>query len=119
MNSPRLLTVLALFVTFTSAQAAPEIIRTADFVTAAGLAAADVGLAIAPRSLSRLALDNLCFRDISDYAGQLDLVLALRADGVMRVVTVRRGPDEWRELALQFDARMFALTKQAQRPPGQ
>ena len=58
----------------------PEIIRTADFVTAAGLAAADVGLAIAPRSLSRLALDNLCFRDISDYAGQLDLVLALRAD---------------------------------------
>ena len=29
MNSPRLLTVLALFVTFTSAQAAPEIIRTA------------------------------------------------------------------------------------------
>lgn len=58
----------------------PEIVRTADFITAAGLAAAGMGLVVAPRSLMRLVLDGLCYRDVSDYRAVLELVLIRRAD---------------------------------------
>lgn len=58
----------------------PEIVRTADFITAAGLAAAGMGLVVAPRSLTRLALEGLCYRDVSDYKAVLELVLIRRAD---------------------------------------
>jgi DNA-binding transcriptional LysR family regulator len=57
----------------------PEIIRTVDFITAAGLAVAGMGLVVAPRSLTRLALQGLCFRDIADLMAPLDLVLVARA----------------------------------------
>ena len=58
----------------------PAIHRTSDFITAAGLAVSGAGIAIAPKSLTRLNLQGLCFRDIEDYTGRLDLVLIMRSD---------------------------------------
>ncbi len=58
----------------------PEIQRTSNFITAAGLVAAGTGIAIAPRSLERLCLDDICFREIADHAASLDLVAIFRTD---------------------------------------
>lgn len=58
----------------------PAIWRTSDFITAAGLAASGAGIAIAPRSLARLNLQNLLFRDIVDHDACLELVLIARSD---------------------------------------
>lgn len=58
----------------------PEIVRTADFITAAGLAAANVGIAAVPESLSRLQIDGLVYRAIEDHRASLDLVVLHRAD---------------------------------------
>ncbi|HKR17138.1 LysR family transcriptional regulator [Rhizorhapis sp.] len=58
----------------------PPIQRTSDFITAAGLAASGVGIAIAPKSLARLDLQNLLFRDIVDHEARLALVLIVRTD---------------------------------------
>lgn len=58
----------------------PDIHRTSDFITAAGLAVSGAGIVIAPQSLTRLNLQGLCFRDIVDYTGRLDLVLIMRSD---------------------------------------
>lgn len=60
--------------------AMPEISRTADFITAAGFAAAGSGIVIAPRSLTRLCLEGLCFRDLSDHRANLDLMMVTRSD---------------------------------------
>lgn len=70
----------------------PDIVRTADFITAAGLAAAGVGLVMAPRSLTRLALEGLCYRDVSDYQAMLELVLVRRADAPAAVRDVLLEP---------------------------
>ncbi len=70
----------------------PEIVRTADFITAAGLAAAGMGLVMAPRSLTRLALEGLCYRDVSDYQAMLELVLIRRADAPVAVRDVLLEP---------------------------
>ena len=66
--------------------------RTADFITAAGLAAAGMGLVMAPRSLTRLALEGLCYRDVSDYQAMLELVLIRRADAPVAVRDVLLEP---------------------------
>lgn len=58
----------------------PATQRTSDFITAAGLAASGTGIAITPRSLARLNLQNLIFRDIADHSARLELVLAMRSD---------------------------------------
>jgi DNA-binding transcriptional LysR family regulator len=72
----------------------PEIVRTADFITAAGLAAAGMGLVVAPRSLTRLALEGLCYRGVSDYHAVLELVLIRRADAPAAVRDVLLEPPE-------------------------
>lgn len=60
--------------------AMPEIVKTADFITAAGFAAAGIGIAAVPASLKRLALQGLHYRAISDHVARLDLVLVHRED---------------------------------------
>lgn len=69
----------------------PPIQQTTDFITAAGLAASGTGIAIAPRSLARLNLHNLCFRDISDHRARLELVLIARSDMPSAISNVLSG----------------------------
>lgn len=57
-----------------------EIERTADFLTAASLAAAGFGLVLAPASLVKLNLDCLVFRDISDFDENVSTTLIHRPD---------------------------------------
>nr|WP_282435880.1 MULTISPECIES: LysR family transcriptional regulator [unclassified Novosphingobium] len=52
----------------------PPIRRTADFITAASLAAAGQGVILAPASLARLHLEGLVFRPLADHAATVDLV---------------------------------------------
>ncbi|WP_333605232.1 LysR substrate-binding domain-containing protein [Novosphingobium sp.] len=66
----------------------PDIIRTTDFITAAGLAAAGVGIAAVPGSLEKLHLDGLAYRQIANHAMSLDLVLVHRADGPQAALAV-------------------------------
>lgn len=58
----------------------PDVVRTTDFISAAGLAAAGIGLVLAPRSLSRLGVEGISFRDLADHRATLDLVLICRDD---------------------------------------
>jgi DNA-binding transcriptional LysR family regulator len=60
--------------------AMPEIVRTADFITAAGLAASGIGIAAVPGSLEKLQLQGLQYRPIGDHFARLDLVLLHRRD---------------------------------------
>lgn len=60
--------------------AIPPIIRTADFFTAAGLAAAGVGVATVPASLVRLNLEGMLYREIVDHDAWLEMVLVRRDD---------------------------------------
>ncbi len=54
----------------------PELIRTDDFVTAAALTAAGLGIVLAPSSLKRLDLPELAYRPLAeaDVAVQLAMV---------------------------------------------
>ena len=58
----------------------PSTIYTKDFITAAGLAAADIGVAAVPRSLSSLKIGGLEHRPIVDLDASLELVLLNRPD---------------------------------------
>lgn len=58
----------------------PEITRTKDFITAAGLAAAGMGVAAVPASLTALQLAGLLYRPISDLDAAMELVLLCRDD---------------------------------------
>ena len=58
----------------------PSILQTSDFITAATMAAAGLGVVVAPKSLSRLHLDGICYRDIRDYEDMVDIVLIYRED---------------------------------------
>lgn len=58
----------------------PEITRTTDFITAAGLAAAGMGVAAVPASLTALRLAGLLYRPITDLTAVMDLVLLCRED---------------------------------------
>lgn len=58
--------------------APPGIIRTKDFITAAGLAAAGMGIAAVPASLTALALKGLVYRPVTDLDARLELVLLWR-----------------------------------------
>jgi DNA-binding transcriptional LysR family regulator len=53
-----------------------------DFVTAAGLAAAGLGVVLAPTSLARLALPGLAFCRLTDFQGVIELAFAWRTDGL-------------------------------------
>ena len=59
---------------------APNTIYTKDFISAAGLAAADIGVAAVPRSLSSLKIGGLEYRPIIDLDASLELVLLNRPD---------------------------------------
>lgn len=54
--------------------------KTGDFITAAALAAAGEGVAIAPRSLSKLALEDLAFRPVADHHLSVELVAIAREE---------------------------------------
>ena len=56
------------------------IVRTPDYLTAASLTAAGVGVVLAPASLARMQLDGLAFVSVSDYRAGLELMMAFRAD---------------------------------------
>ncbi|TAL03611.1 MAG: LysR family transcriptional regulator [Rhodospirillaceae bacterium] len=56
----------------------PEVVRTKDFITAGGLAAAGTGVAVVPTSLTALALEGLVYRPIIDLDFRLELVLLCR-----------------------------------------
>lgn len=72
---------------------APLIRRTADFITAASLAAAGQGVILAPASLARLNLEGLVFRPLADHAGTVDLVTLAGAHVPPQVVAaLKRDP---------------------------
>lgn len=58
----------------------PAIMQTSDFITAASMAAAGMGVVLAPVSLSRLRLEGLCYRSIGHYDGVLEIALIHRED---------------------------------------
>ena len=58
----------------------PPILQTSDFITAAAMAAAGMGVVLAPQSLSRLHLDGICYRPVRDHEDMLDIVLIYRED---------------------------------------
>jgi DNA-binding transcriptional LysR family regulator len=60
--------------------AIPDIIPTRDFISAAGFAAAGMGVAVVPSSLGRLDLDGVVYREVDGHDGWLDLMLVSRAD---------------------------------------
>lgn len=60
--------------------ATPATIQTSDFISAASMAAAGMGVILAPASLSRLHLEGLCYRTIDDYEDVLDIALIHRED---------------------------------------
>ncbi|MBU0823791.1 LysR family transcriptional regulator [Altererythrobacter marinus] len=62
----------------------PEILSTEDFVSAACLAAAGVGLVLAPESLCNLGLKGVVFRPLGDYSECLETVLVCRKDAPTR-----------------------------------
>lgn len=56
------------------------LIRTADFVTATALAAANVGIVLAPASISKICLEGVRFRRIEGYADEIETHLVYRQD---------------------------------------
>ena len=56
----------------------PAIIATPDFISAAGLVAAGMGVAVVPRSLQALSLPDMVFRPIADLDAELELVALTR-----------------------------------------
>ncbi|OYU34498.1 LysR family transcriptional regulator [Novosphingobium sp. PASSN1] len=65
---------------------AGEIVRTADFVTAAALAASGHGIVLAPASLRNIGLANIAFRDIAGFDDRIETVLLYRDDAPARAV---------------------------------
>ena len=51
------------------------LVRTKDFISAAGFAAGGMGVAVVPSSLRRLDLEGLVYREIDGHDGWLDLML--------------------------------------------
>lgn len=58
----------------------PRTVRTDDFVTAACLASAGVGLVLAPASLAKLNLDGVRFLTVKAFTERLKIVLVHRTD---------------------------------------
>jgi DNA-binding transcriptional LysR family regulator len=58
----------------------PPILRTSDFITAAAMAAAGMGVVLAPQSLSQLHLDGICYRPVRDHHDMLEIVMIYRDD---------------------------------------
>ncbi|MFM6832534.1 MAG: LysR substrate-binding domain-containing protein [Novosphingobium sp.] len=59
---------------------ATDIVRTADFVTAAVLAASGHGIVLAPASLANISLSGLEFREIATFEDRIETVLLYRRD---------------------------------------
>lgn len=70
--------------------AMPLIRRTADFVTAACLAAAGDGIVLAPASLSHFQLDGLAFRPVTVFDEVLKIILVTRSDAPEEAVRIVR-----------------------------
>ena len=51
-----------------------NVIETADFVTAVSMASAGYGVALAPRSLGKLKLGQIIYRELQDFSGRVELV---------------------------------------------
>ena len=68
--------------------APPQIAHTKDFITAAGLAAAGMGIAAVPVSLASLALEGLTYRLVADLDARLELVLLWREGLPQAVVEI-------------------------------
>ncbi|WP_052117999.1 LysR family transcriptional regulator [Novosphingobium pentaromativorans] len=60
--------------------AQPVVIPTADYITAASMAAAGLGIVLAPASLARLHLKGLGFVGIDDYCPSLEIEMVHRGD---------------------------------------
>lgn len=71
--------------------AMPDPIRTADFVTAAAMAAAGHGVVLAPESISGLGIEGIRFRRISGFTDQIETFLLHRHDAPARAVAVITG----------------------------
>lgn len=68
--------------------APPQIAHTKDFITAAGLAAAGMGIAAVPVSLASLVLEGLTYRSVADLDARLELVLLWREGLPQAVVEI-------------------------------
>lgn len=65
-----------------------DLVRTGDLVTAACLAAAGAGVVLAPASLARLHLDNICYRPLAEYDGAISIALVWRDDAPEGAIAV-------------------------------
>lgn len=65
---------------------AVDTVRTADFVTAAVLAASGHGVVLAPASLANIGLSGLEFREIADFSDRIETVLLCRKDAPPRAL---------------------------------
>lgn len=68
----------------------PPILQTSDFITAATMAAAGMGVVLAPQSLSRLQLEGICYRPVGDHEDMLEIALIYREDAPSRALEAIR-----------------------------
>jgi DNA-binding transcriptional LysR family regulator len=68
--------------------AVPDLIRTDDFVTAAALSAAGLGIVLAPASLTRLTLPNLVYCPLRETEFTVQIALVCRNDMPKRVLAL-------------------------------
>lgn len=65
-----------------------ESLDASDFMTAACMSAAGYGVVLAPRSLAKLAIDDVVYRPIADFDGAVELALAWRGSPSPLVETI-------------------------------
>lgn len=63
-------------------------VETRDFVTAISLVGAGQGISLIPRSVSRLRLEGVCFREIAGELDQVELALIWRRGGSERLASI-------------------------------
>ncbi|MBA4353423.1 MAG: LysR family transcriptional regulator [Novosphingobium sp.] len=63
-----------------------DIVRTADFVTAAVLASSGHGIVLAPASLANIGLSGIEFREIAGFEDRIETILLYRHDAPPQVV---------------------------------
>lgn len=88
--------------------AMPEVIRTNDFVSAAGMAAAGYGLVLAPASLARLGVEGLVARRIAGFDDALETAL----------IWHDRGSAVARRIGERLATQPLAISAGAEAPPG-
>lgn len=63
-----------------------DVMRTADFVTAAALASSGHGIVLAPASLANIGMAGIIFRDIGGFEDRIETILLYRNDTAPRAV---------------------------------